>query len=89
MSHAPTFDKVGKNIILVNLLVKTWRHWRNEPLWSVFADVCGVGSTSAMRICEELKLDPHVKVNQTTIRSIKTWLLHGEKSQTPPPTPYT
>ena len=32
------------------------------PLWSIAAGMCGLGSTSAMEMLEQLELDPHAKV---------------------------
>lgn len=72
--QTPAFDKVSKTILLINLLTKTWKHWRNEPMWSIIADICGVGSNTALEICNELTLDPHAKVNQTTVRNATTQL---------------
>lgn len=71
----PTFDKVPKTLMLLNLIIKTWKHWRNEPLWSIFADVCGVGSNSAIEICNELGLDPHVKISWASVRNVTTQLM--------------
>jgi ribosomal protein S13 len=30
-----------------------------SPAWAVVRDLCGVGSTSAVQICEEIGIDPH------------------------------
>lgn len=56
--------------MLANMLLKAWRKWIKVPVWSFVSDVCGVGSNSAMEICEEIGLDPHEKVNSQTFRKI-------------------
>lgn len=35
------------------------RDYGGVVLWSVIADLCGLGSTSAIELCEEFSVDPH------------------------------
>lgn len=44
------------------------RRIQGLPRWSVIADLCGVGSTSANQICEELGWPAHERADKALPR---------------------
>lgn len=55
-------NKLSKTItterLLKNVLWQFKRRSNGDPIWSVVADICRVGSTHAIEICEEIGVKP-------------------------------
>lgn len=43
-------------------VVKRFRAWKGQPLWTLVAEITGHGSTYSMEICEDIGFDPHHKI---------------------------
>jgi hypothetical protein len=56
---SPRLDLVDRDLIVRKALTYSIRGRRREPLWSLVASICGVGSTSGTEICRELGWDPN------------------------------
>jgi hypothetical protein len=45
-------------------VVKRYRAWRGQPLWTLVAEMTSHGSTYSMEICEDLGFNPHHKIGE-------------------------
>ena len=51
-------DAIDRRVMLLNAISVAAESKINRPLWAVVRDVCGVGSTTATKICRELHWNP-------------------------------
>ena len=54
-------ETITQERLLKNALRQFKRRSNGEIIWGVVADICGVGSTHAIEICEEIGVDPWAK----------------------------
>lgn len=70
---SPRLEQVGCEWLLRSGLRYAIKGRRREVLWSVVADIAGVGSRSAIQICTELGWDPHQQAGQL----LPKWEIHS------------
>lgn len=51
-------EKCHRDIMLRNAMNLLRHKYKGRIAWSLVADICGVGSTSAIEISKELGIDP-------------------------------
>ena len=49
-------------------VVRNWRQWRGQPLWTLVSEITSHGSTYSMEICEDLGFNPHHKIGDSLER---------------------
>lgn len=43
-------------------VVRRFRAWKGQPLWTLVSEITGHGSTYSMEICEDIGFNPHHKI---------------------------
>src|SRR6185369_13549724 len=59
LSYTRRIDEVRRDHIVRNAMRLCWKPYRRTVAWAMVSDICGVGSTYAVEICNEIGVDPH------------------------------
>jgi len=56
--NSPRLEECSRAMMLSGAMYLSRTKYRSRDAWALVADICGVGSTSAVQICRELGIDP-------------------------------
>jgi ribosomal protein S13 len=57
-TEQPRLNQCRRDLMLRNAMYALQNKYRGRIAWSMVADICGVGSTSATEICKEIGVNP-------------------------------
>jgi hypothetical protein len=69
MPHEFNFENILRCVVR-NASRHVTARWSKHATWGIVADICGVGSTSAIELCKRFDIDPHKKLPEAELCTV-------------------